>query len=139
MSEHRRSPRLSRILLTMLWVVSLIASGGIGAYLASGAVVDQWVNSQASNTQSHILILRQLRSGDDDAALAQLEAQLDRDILSLLPDYYGHARVAARTRARADATLHQAKLYREDYPRQEEGAAAGDARRALSGMAVDEE
>lgn len=138
MSEQWRSPRFSRVLLAVLWMVSLIASGGIGAYLASGAVVDRWVNSQASYTQSDILILRQLRNGDDDAALAQLEAQLDRDILSLLPDYYGYARVTASTRARADATLHQARLYREEYPQPEEGA-AGDVRHTLSGTAVDEE
>jgi len=138
MSEQRLSPRFSRVLLAALWAVSLIASGGIGAYLASGAVVDRWVDSQASYTQSHMLILRQLRNGDDDAALALLEAQLNRDILSLLPDYYGNDRVTARTRARADATLRQARLYREEYPRPA-GDAAVDVRRTLSGTTVDQE
>lgn len=120
------------LLFALLCVASLLSGGVIGARLGAGAIMDNWLTSQSNYALSHLLILRQMRNGDDEAALNRLEAQLDRDIVSLLPDYYGDARVSERARARAAAVLEQARDYRDEYPRPAQGRAIDrDVQRAL--------
>jgi hypothetical protein len=121
------------MLCTVVGVVCLIAGGYLGARLGASAIINNWVNSQAGYAQSHILILRQLRNGDDDSAVEQLESQLDRDIVSLLPEFHGNYRLTDATRSRINAVLGQARQYRDDFPRQTSGKAIeDDVRHALA-------
>lgn len=123
MSEATRSRWFSFFIFAILCVIGIVAGGYIGARLASTAVVNNWVGSQADYTQSHVLILRQLRRGEIDTVMEQLESQLDKDIVSLHPDYYDDFDITDRTRARVDAALEQARQYREAFPREKRGRA----------------
>jgi len=123
MSEATRSRWFSFLIFATLYVIGVVAGGYIGARLASAAVVNNWVGSQTDYTQSHVLILRQLRRGEIDAAIEQLESQLDEDIVSLHPDYYEDFDIADRTRARVDTALEQARQYRQAFPREKRGRA----------------
>ncbi len=123
MTEKSRFRWYIFLAFAVLGVACLVAGGYIGARLASRAIVDNWVNSQTHYTQSHILILNRLRKGETDTAIEQLEAQLDRDIVSLSPDYYEDFNISDNTRARVDAALEQAREYRQAFPRQKRGLA----------------
>lgn len=123
MSEKTRTRWYTFLIFSLICGISLIAGGYIGAHLAASAIVNNWVNSQTHYTQSHVLILNQLRSGETAAAIEQLEAQLDRDIVSLSPDYYEDFSVTDQTRARIEAALEQARQYRQDHPRENTGMA----------------
>ena len=133
MSAITRSVWYPYLLSAFTGVVCLVAGGYLGLHLGSSTIVNNWVNSQANYAQSHILILRQLRSGDDDSALEQLESQLDRDIVSLLPDFHGNYRLTDATRSRINAILVQARQYRDEFPRQASGKAIeNDVHHALA-------
>lgn len=137
MSEMTRSRWYPYLLCACVGVLCLITGGYVGMHLASSAIVNNWVNSQASYAQSHIIILRQLRSGDDDSAVEQLESQLDRDIVSLLPDFHGNYRLTDVTRTRINAILRQARQYRDEFPRKTQGEAIeDDVRHALAAGVV---
>ncbi|MEX2525009.1 MAG: hypothetical protein WD750_08630 [Gammaproteobacteria bacterium] len=123
MSEKTRARWYTFLVFALFCVLSLIAGGYIGAHLASSAIVNNWVNSQTHYAQSHVLILGQLRNSETAAAIEQLEAQLDRDIVSLSPDYYEEFRVSDNTRARIEAVLDQVRQYRRSYPREKRGTA----------------
>lgn len=134
MTGTPRSRWFSFLLFALLCATSLLAGGVVGARIGAGAILDNWLTTRTNSTLSHLLILRQMRNGDDEAALNRLEAQLDRDIVSLLPDFYGGTRVSERARARAAAALEQAREYRDEYPRPPAGRAIDrDVQRALSG------
>lgn len=134
MTEEPRSRWFLYLLCAGLCVISLLLGGYIGAHLGSSAMINNWVTSQSNYAQTHILILRQMRGGDDDAALEQLEGQLDRDIISLLPDFHGDYWLSDETRTRLEAVLRQARQYRDEFPRQTQGGEAmeEDLRRALT-------
>lgn len=137
MSAITQSGWYPYLLSAFTGVVCLVAGGYVGLHLGASAIINNWVNNQASYAQSHILILRQLRSGDDDSALEQLESQLDRDIVSLLPDYHGNYRLTDVTHSRISAVLREARQYRDEFPREARGEAVGDdVQHALSAGVV---
>ncbi len=123
MSGKTRSRWYTFLIFSLFCSISLIAGGYIGARLASSAIVDNWVNSQTHYAQSHVLILEQLRKGETGAVIEQLEAQLDKDIVSLSPDYYEDFSISDQTRARIEAVLEQVREYRREYPRENRGTA----------------
>ena len=116
-------------------MILVVAGGYGGAFLAAGSIVNNWVNSQTHATQSHIEILQLLRAGNNETALEQLENELDKDIVSLSPDYYEEFRLKEYTRDRVTAALQQAKEYRKANPRPSQGRAIDqDVEKTLSSV-----
>ncbi len=102
-------------------LVGVIVGGYGGSYLAASAVINNWVNSQTKDGRAEVDILRQLRTGQQEQAIEMLESELDRDIVSLLPEYYEKFRIQGLTLTSINETLLQAKHYRLEYPRQSKG------------------
>ena len=119
----------------LLCIICVIAGGYGGAFLAAGSIVNNWITSQVAYTRSHIKILKLLRNEQRDAALEQLEQQLDKDIVSLSPAYYDKFRITKRTQADVNMSLQQAKTYRQAYPRPSRGRAIDrDVTKTLSSI-----
>ena len=102
-------------------LVGVIVGGYGGSYLAASAVINNWVNSQTKDGRAETDILRQLRTGQHEQAIEMLESELDRDIVSLLPEYYEKFRIQGLTLTSINETLLHAKQYRLEYPRQLKG------------------
>lgn len=117
--------QMSRWFGALLFIVGCIvgAVGGsmVAFYAVGSTIVDNWVNNQTSYAQSHVLALRQLRAGETEEVRNMLEEQLDKDIVSLLPNRYEEFRITDRTQARVKQTLQAAKDYREEFPREKTG------------------
>ena len=90
--------------LAWMWLVASIIRTG-------RRILKDSENSQARYTGAHMEILRLLRKGDKDSALERLEQQLDKDIVSLSPDYYDEFRISERTKKGIDTVLRQARQY----------------------------
>ena len=130
-----KSRWFSYLVFMFLCVICVLVGGYGGAFLAAGNIVNNWIISQTSSTRSHIEILKLLRNGEQDTALEQLEARLDKDIVSLSPEYYDEFRITEQTRARIETALHQAKEYRQSYPRPSQGRAIDkDVEKTLSSV-----
>jgi len=117
--------QMSRWFGVLLFIVGCIvgAVGGsmVAFYAVGSTIVDNWVNNQTSYTQSHVLALRQLRAGETEDVRNMLEEQLNKDIVSLLPNRYEEFRITDRTQARVKQTIQAAKDYREEFPREKTG------------------
>ena len=121
MAAKQLSTWLGVLLFIVGCIVGAVAGGMVSSRLIGNTIVDNWVNNQTSYAQSHVLVLRQLRTGESAAAVEMLEDQLDRDIVSLLPNRYADFRITERTRARVEQALQAAKEYRQEYPREKTG------------------
>lgn len=121
MAAKKLSTWLGVLLFIVGCIVGAVAGGMVSSRLIGNTIVDNWVNNQTSYAQSHVLVLRQLRTGENEAALEMLEDQLDRDIVSLLPNRYEEFRITERTQARVEQALQAAKNYRQEFPREKTG------------------
>jgi len=98
-----------------LCVLVALGGAGIGGWvLGSRFLLDPWVREQAGDVQGHIETLRLLRRGDVKAAIEQLEARLDDDLVILVPE---GQRLEPRVRDQMYAALSAAKQYRAEHPR----------------------
>ena len=98
-----------------LCVLVALGGAGIGGWvLGSRFLLDPWVQEQAGDVNGHLETLRLLRRGDVNAAIEQLEARLDDDLVVLVPE--GQS-LTAQVRDQMFAALRAAKQYRSEHPR----------------------
>ncbi len=114
-------------------LIGVIVGGYGGSYLAASAVINNWVNSQTKDGRAEVDILRQLRADEQENAIEILESELDKDIVSLLPEYHEKFRIQDLTLTSINETLLYAKRYRTEYPRESQGKLIDqDVARALA-------
>ena len=115
----------------MRWVLGTIASFAVGVSVGGYAVhlsttrllVDSAIDIDAHSLRVYSSALEALRAGDLDPALEDIEAWMDMTLIRVMePDNYD-VRIRDVTMARADSAFHEARAYREAYPRTSGGAA----------------
>ena len=115
----------------MRWVLGVIVSFAVGAssggYLVhlgtTRLLVDSAIDIDAHSLRVYASALEGIRTGDPDAALEPLEAWMDMTLIRVMEPSNYDVRIRDVTMARADSAFHEARVYRETYPRTS-GAAA---------------
>ena len=114
-------------------LLGIVFGGYGGSYLAASAVINNWINSQTKDGNAQIAILINMRGGNNEQALELVEAELDKDIVSLLPEYYEKFNITDQLVTAINTTLKNAKDYRMQFPRESKGRLIDtDVNRALS-------
>ena len=114
-------------------LIGMVFGGYGGSYLSANAVINNWINSQTKDGNAQVAILINMRDGKNEQALELLEAELDKDIITLLPEYYEKFKITDQIVIAINTTLKNAKNYRMQFPRESKGRLIDkDVARALS-------
>jgi hypothetical protein len=107
-----------RLLLGIaLSLVAGLVIGGYGGFrLGKSSVLNNVLQKDAREVQSHVSTLKYLRDGQTDKAIEVIEAGLDDDLVLFDPEE-PYEMITDRTKAEIKQALQQARGYRAAYPR----------------------
>ncbi|OGP52980.1 MAG: hypothetical protein A2Y65_05400 [Deltaproteobacteria bacterium RBG_13_52_11] len=95
-----------------------LAIGGYGSFrLGRSGIIDECLYKDARAIQSHVVILKHLRTGKTGQGIELLEAQLD-DGLILFDPWEPYPRLTDRTISEINKAIRESKEYRSANPRQ---------------------
>ena len=97
-------------------VVGLAIGGYGGLRLGRSAIIDECLYKDAGALQSHVVILKHVRTAQTTQAIELLESQLDDDLI-LFDPWEPYPRLTNRTIAAMNKAIHESKEYRSAHPR----------------------
>ncbi len=120
MEQETQSQSGSKAGFVLILIVVAIASAmvaGLGAsQLTATYLVNQALDKDARDVQHQVNVLRQLRAGDVDQTIEQLEEKLDDDLLIFDPKEPFDG-LNEKAEANINQAIIGAKTYRAEYPR----------------------
>ena len=94
-----------------------LAIGGYGGFRwGRSGIIDKCLYKDAGAIQSHVVILKHLRTAQTTQAIELLESQLD-DALILFAPWEPYPRLTNRTISAMNKAIHESKEYRSARPR----------------------
>ncbi|MEW6685318.1 MAG: hypothetical protein AB1393_03820 [Candidatus Edwardsbacteria bacterium] len=97
-------------------VVGLAIGGYGGFHFGACFILDQCLSKDARNIQSHVVMLRHLRTGKMDQAIELLEVHLDDELIIFDPEK-PYPRLSRQTTFEINKAIRESKEYRLAHPR----------------------
>ena len=114
---RRRKSIVSLGLAFLVGGVVGLAIGGYGGFCwGRSGIIDKCLYKDAGALQSHVVILKHVRTAQTTQAIELLESQLDDDLI-LFDPWEPYPRLTNRTISEINKAIRESKAYRSTNPR----------------------